>query len=113
MDEMYFTDEDECKWLTVAVYLCDKAYGGSEEGGWWYTYGDLYKEIPPIVLINPTYAQVREAHDKLEKIIEDQELNPKGYRSDLSSVCCEGRYMPCAHTGELPEHFPSERPYYE
>ncbi len=24
---------------TVAICLEDRAYGGSEEGGWWYNYG--------------------------------------------------------------------------
>ena len=25
----------------VAVYLCDRAFGGHEEGGWWYQTGIL------------------------------------------------------------------------
>ncbi len=25
---------------TVAIYLVDRAYGGPEEGGWWYDHGE-------------------------------------------------------------------------
>ena len=30
----------------VNVYLVDQAYGGPEEGGWWYDYGVPYVSIP-------------------------------------------------------------------
>jgi hypothetical protein len=26
--------------FTVAIFLIDRAYGGPEEGGWWFTYGE-------------------------------------------------------------------------
>ena len=29
----------------VARYYEDRAYGGPEEGGWWYTYGELEKVV--------------------------------------------------------------------
>lgn len=40
------TDEDENEFLTtdahaVAVYELERHYGGSEEGGWWYTTREL------------------------------------------------------------------------
>jgi hypothetical protein len=31
---------------TVAVYLCHRAYGGPEEGGWWYNAGEREDDYP-------------------------------------------------------------------
>ena len=30
---------DNAEFTYINVYLADRAYGGSEEGGWWYDYG--------------------------------------------------------------------------
>ncbi len=30
----------------VNVYMADRAYGGPEEGGWYYTYGEALKLSP-------------------------------------------------------------------
>ena len=47
---MGYTDKEEtimawCQTVTcfVNVYKTGRAYGGAEEGGWWYDYGELYK----------------------------------------------------------------------
>lgn len=106
----------EPTFFTVAVYLANRAYGGPEEGGWWYDCGQRVDEaldglgIPRIFTDeHEAAAYARELSVKL-----DEKLNsPAGYRTDLSSVCCEGRYEArvCA---EYPDpHYPSERPHYE
>jgi len=50
---------------TVAVYICDRAYGGPEEGGWWYDcgvpsegqyYAKVFEGNPrPYPYVIPTY----------------------------------------------------------
>ena len=34
----------------VNVYMVDRAYGGPEEGGWWYDYGVPLKSMPTTAL---------------------------------------------------------------
>ncbi len=37
-----YVGDRKARWCTVAVYLVDRAYGGPEEGGWWYDQGSLF-----------------------------------------------------------------------
>lgn len=39
--EVKVTRERPAEWWAVAVYTSEKAYGGPEEGGWWYACGEL------------------------------------------------------------------------
>lgn len=41
-DSMTFTRERPAQWVSVAVYLKGRSYGGPEEGGWWYDTGERY-----------------------------------------------------------------------
>ncbi len=108
--EMTVEDEPGPKWAAVAVYDCNKCYGGPEEGGWWYDVGTLCTEITPIICA-PDKPSIEKAMDALEEQIKALNLNEG--RREPSSMACDGYYEPCTFYEELPEHFPKERPRYE
>jgi len=90
----------------VTVWDCDRAYGGSEEGGWFYDTGRPVESIRvPTWHLAKWIARIKS--DRLE--IQE---NEKGYRADLSSVCCEGR-LQCWHHKSPPAAFPDYIPHYE
>lgn len=88
----------------VNLYLVDRAYGGAEEGGWWYDAGKfvscLGKTLDPVAADT-----IRDAHaGRLAA------LN-KG-RRPISSVLSTGRYE-IAIEPRAGESYPKFRPYYE
>ena len=90
----------------VAVYMIDKAYGGAEEGGWWYTYGDLVKLLKVFGNEKQAYDYANRLNDRLETTLN------KGRRS-ISSVLSEGRYSAKVYENSPPQHFPEVTPHYE
>jgi hypothetical protein len=118
---MTYIDTDECDddvapsipvyAYMVAVYLCERTYGGPEEGGWYYDAGNLSVEHAAHTRVflpsheKAALAYARELNDKLDA--EDNAGRPS-----LSSVLSTGRYQ--AHVVEnfAPKNFPETRPYY-
>lgn len=92
-------------WI-VAVYLIDRAYGGPEEGGWYYTCGERVRVMRTFKREERADAYAARLGDKL-----DATLN-KGRRS-ISSVLSTGRYAAEVHPESAPAYFPESRPYYE
>lgn len=94
----------------LSVFLCDRAYGGPEEGGWWYSTGE-----PTSVAGVPTrrwFATEDEAHQaevELQRYLDD-DINAD--RPDIDSVLSEGIYRAMVTIGE-PTAYPAERPRYE
>lgn len=95
---------------TVGVFLCDRAYGGSEEGGWWYDYG-----IPvtcDLAVFNRTFKTRDEAGSyafELQKM--EKEWNKE--RIPVSSVNSDGEYRVLVQRGVRLRRFPKQRPRYE
>lgn len=87
----------------VNVYLIDKAYGGPEEGGWWYEYGQAIRSTEVL-------AQDAEIRSQAERTWCDNENRLR--RSDIGSVLSEGCYVVYVED-EPAQDFPSERPHYE
>lgn len=93
----------------VAVYLVDKAYGGPEEGGWWFTYGEPVAEFA-----SKTRGFTRE-HDatryaaRLNRSAFMAELNQG--RRDIDSVLSTGIYSAEVSEGN-PAPLPAARPHY-
>ena len=94
----------------ISVYMVDRAYGGPEEGGWWYDYGDpvLENGIPTPVFVH-SLDEAFSIRDEMDKKLDD--FN-KG-RPSIDSVLSQGRYEAVIDTDRLPRHFPETRPYYE
>jgi hypothetical protein len=107
---------------TVAIYLVDQAYGGPEEGGWWYQCGERVDHaldgIPPEFIFN----SFNPANGKsAEKCAQDfagilqvlLDRGPNMGRRDISSVLSTGRYNAQVYNGHPPKHYPERRPHYE
>ena len=91
---------DWSKWF-VNVYLTDRAYGGSEEGGWWYDCGQIVRSVE--------CETKQEANQKAEEMRE--EYSNEG-RPEIDSVLSEGRYD--VRVEDRPgKDYPSQRPHYE
>jgi len=98
--------------IAVAVYECDKAFGGPEEGGWWYDTGVLCigKQFPLPVFVRGE-KEARTKAEYMKKHIEFRKLNEGRY--EPGSVLCEGYYEVRTFEGELPKYFPETKPRYE
>jgi hypothetical protein len=87
----------------VNIYLIDRAYGGPEEGGWYYECGQAIDSREVL-------------EDDLREVKGNAELwcieENKNRRSDIGSVLSEGKYVVCIDD-EPGKDYPSERPHYE
>jgi hypothetical protein len=92
---------------TVAVLLEDRAFGGHEEGGWYYDYG-----IPVSLSIAPqrrfkTYVKAQGYLNKLQPLI--ARINEGRY--PVSSVLSDGIYRAYIFGGK-PRGYPDYIPHY-
>lgn len=93
---------------SVHLYLCDRAYGGPEEGGWYFDCGMpvLHPENRVIEDQEDAFAL---AHSLNERVLAD--LND-GLPS-IDSVLSRGQYrFIVGEKDELAMPFPAERPFY-
>jgi hypothetical protein len=88
----------------VSIYLVDRAYGGSEEGGWWYTYAS--PEGWTKVAESP--ADVTGYQEEAQELCDEWN---KG-RPDISSVLSQGQYK-VSTEDHLPCAWPETKPHYE
>ena len=90
----------------VAVYLCDRAYGGPEEGGWWYDTGEMVRIIRTLKDEDRAETFATRMNSLLNATVNMG-------RRDISSVLSEGRYYAEVHENIAPHHYPERRPHYE
>ena len=90
----------------VNVYRIDRAYGGPEEGGWYFTYGEFSDGTAV-----PDEREEDVEHAKSDAQARCDALN-ENRNSDIGSVLSEGQYvvMVESHPGK---DFPETQPYYE
>lgn len=99
----------------VAIYDVNRAYGGPEEGGWWYDTGDLvidpdiYGELMPMAFTEEDRAITYVNKMKLKATA----ANLAEGRRDKGSVASTGQYEAQIHEGFLAQHYPASRPRYE
>lgn len=108
-------DEQPCSCnsgvYSVAPYLCDRAYGGPEEGGWWYDYGipETSMDLPlPVFVVGKKAAY--EKRKEMQALIDASGINEGRY--DIGSVLSAGVYHACICEG-IPRPFPDKIPHYE
>lgn len=87
----------------VNVYLVDRAYGGPEEGGWWYDYGEVVES--------------RHCETLFEVLAEKKKMQAKydalnAGLPEISSVNSRGRYGVTLEPRKAAA-WPQERPHYE
>ncbi len=91
---------------SVALYKCDMAFGGNEEGGWCYNTGELIKLLKTFTTEDKAY----EFANRVQRLI-DRNIN-KG-RREISSVLSDGRYYTEVYENLPPKYYPEQRPHYE
>ena len=88
----------------LAVYEVDRAYGGPEEGGWWYDTGTLR-------VIHGPYMSLAAAQGERERVAM---LYPSDSKYGSSSMAYDGgEYRVWVEQGIPAPYFPSETPHYE
>lgn len=89
--------------IYVNVYLIDRAYGGSEEGGWWYDTQD--------VELSCRCKDENHARIVYNQMVTTYAEENRNRRSDISSVLSEGRFEVRLEAWEG-ECYPIQKPYY-
>jgi hypothetical protein len=93
--------------IAVAVYHVDRAYGGPEEGGWYYDCGERVKDRKVY-----TCHSREKAYELASKINASLNENENEGRPSIYSVLSEGQYRALTFEGDAPDYFPAETPYY-
>lgn len=104
----------------VAFYDVDRAYGGPEEGGWWYDTGALVRISRVFSNEDSAYTYCRRANDLLHFI----RWRKRGRalpmaraaqrdRPSISHTNSEGRIHAEVHEDFAPQGYPNGRPHYE
>jgi len=89
----------------VTVYQLDQAYGGPQEGGWWYDVGTVLE----------TFQVFHEEHLRIvEKELEAYYNDPDDYRLRRGRTLAAGGYdIEIVASESMGRSFPEERPRYE
>jgi hypothetical protein len=90
----------------VAVYHVDLAYGGAEEGGWYFNCGSLVRIVRVFANQERAYAFCRRLNDRLHATLNKD-------RRPITSVLSEGEYAAEVHENQAPDVYPDRRPHYE
>jgi hypothetical protein len=102
--------------FVVSLVVRDRAFGGHEEGGWWFDCGE-----PVDHSFNRGFHSRSDARKYLAYLEEDGEIGEvldelNEGRAELSSVTCEGVYdfmvLEADDEGRA-KPFPETRPHYE
>lgn len=97
-------------WHSVGVGLADRAYGGPEEGGWYFDCWEPSQEYGRFTKTFKTAKQAAAYVDRLNRHL-CAPLN-KG-RPEIWSVLSQGRYEAEIFEDTLPVAYPACRPHYE
>ena len=87
----------------VNCYMIDQAYGGPEEGGWWYTGG------------RPVESRLANSEIEAKDILAERNaywVTHNEGRPEIYSVLSEGRFSVCRES-HFARHFPEVKPHYE
>lgn len=90
----------------VALYRIDRAYGGPEEGGWWYDTGDLARPLRICV----SEAAAAALAVRVNRLLAGLQC----HRHPVHSVAYDGgRCAAFVFETTAPPRFPYARPHYE
>lgn len=90
------------KWWAVAMYEAGSAYGGPEEGGWWYNVGELIEHHR--IRFFDNYAEAKAYYNEMWDLAKEWNEEIRGY---------DYHYVVEGFTEMMPHHhFPEKRPYY-
>lgn len=98
--------------FTVGIFLVDRAYGGPEEGGWWFECAAPATEFAGMTKTFKHEEAADRYHDRLRKMIKDNDWNYG--RLSISSVCSEGVYRAgMTRNSSTLKPWPKYWPHYE
>lgn len=89
----------------VALYALDLAWGGPEEGGWWYEAGTLVRPLR----VCATEAKAIALSDRANCLLETLQ---RARRPVSSAAYADGRHAARVFEHTAPDHYPTERPTY-
>lgn len=92
--------------FTVAFYEIDRAYGGPEEGGWWFNTGNLIR-------IARTFKSEAKAHAFATRANRLLDVIQRDCRSVGSVLYSGGRYQAEVWDEPPAPYYPATRPHYE
>lgn len=92
--------------FTLAFFEMDRAYGGPEEGGWWFDCGQRVRTFRTY----PTRATAEAAQRRANALLHHLQ---RGKRDVGSVIYAGGRHSVLLFEGAVPEAIPAERPHYE
>lgn len=90
----------------IAIYEIDRAFGGHEEGGWWYDCGQLTR----ILVTTRTAEQAYRTASRVNRLLARLQ---RGKRPVSSVAYDGGRHQAMVFERIAPPHFPAEQPRYE
>jgi len=95
----------------VQLFFCDRAYGGPQEGGWYFDYGIPVTDSEVGFSVTKRFKSQTKAQGYRARIQNRLDrLNET--RGDLSSVASEGQYLALICSAK-PQPYPKTRPTYE
>ena len=107
----------------VGLYLVDRAFGGPEEGGWWYDcgelvsdatiYRDLIRDMGEVDGMPHYFLDEDAAYEHCARLNEVCLGSLNEGRREISSVLSDGQYQFQVHEGTLPLYYPQSKPHYE
>ena len=100
------------KFYTVAIYMEDRAFGGHEEGGWYYDVAELVMEPRAAVLLRG-FDKEEDAFAYADTLNDTTIPQWNEGRPEVSSVSSEGRYHAIVNEGMPKPFYPETRPHYE
>ena len=91
----------------IGIYELSREYGGPEEGGWYYTAGNLVRVCRIFRNPDSAYDYVNRINRTLQYRIKKACAVPY-----YSVIYNGGAYQARVYKDDMPKFFPSERPYY-
>jgi len=95
-------------WI-VAAYDCAQAYGGPEEGGWWYDSGSLVR----VLRVFHNEDKACEYARRMNRSLKDRFIGPNVGKHDYTSVLSEGMIFAEVYENQAPAGYPEVHPHYE
>lgn len=100
----YFLKEGVVRYI-IALYEIDRAYGGPEEGGWFFDTGELVR----LLALAPTETRAIALADRANRLLERLQR----HRRRVDSVLYDGgRFTAVVFEWAAPPIFPEVRPHY-
>lgn len=98
--------------VSVAIYEVDRAYGGPEEGGWYYTAVPSDEFAIHTKIFKANDVDGIDAHREELSALANK-INTDEQRKHPSSVLSNGDYLAVGTREGYPSAYPESRPHYE